>query len=731
MSEISFEESSSTWLLRMAKSSYGIGLAGESRVPRHLHWGRPLDHRALSEIATELERSRLGEEAPLEYVAWGGLRYDEPSLKVEYSDGTRATEWQLVDSEVRREGTSTTLVLELADLAYPLRAGLCYRVFDDSDVLERWVRLVNVGGAGTIVLRQAHSANWWMPERDRWRLTYLHGAWGRETQPVEHPLAPGKTVLESRRGVTSHQVQPFFALDPEGTTSEVHGEVFSGQLAWSGSWKLVVETTSGGRVHVSGGLNDFDAPYELAPGTELVLPVFAGCYTREGLGAMSRTWHDYELSHVLSHRSRPGGSPSFPAPAGPGHLGPTGDLPALRPVLYNSWEATEFAVNEQKEAALAELAAEMGVELFVLDDGWFIGRGDERAGLGDWTVDLEKFPRGLGPLVERVTKLGMGFGLWVEPEMVNPESNLYRAHPDWTYHFANRSRTESRNQLVLNLGRDDVAGWVFGTVDRLLSEQNISFIKWDMNRPFSEPGWPERVGSNPERAWVDHVRNLYDILDRLRAAHPKVAFEACSSGGGRADLGILSRSEQVWTSDNTDAWDRIAIQEGFSYAHAPMAMSAWVTDSPNVHTGRRLPLRYRFHVAMAGSLGIGGNLTEWSSAELAEAKALIATYKEVRPTVQHGRCYRLASTRTGTLGAVEYLSRDGIDVVVLAWTGVRRFRPTLPAPRVRLAGLEPSALYRDLDTGRCHLGAVLEEIGVHFPDAADFSSMLVRLARLS
>ncbi len=371
------------------------------------------------------------------------------------------------------------------------------------------------------------------------------------------------------------------------------------------------------------------------------------------------------------------------------------------------------------------------MELFVVDDGWFVGRRDEHAGLGDWTVDLEKFPRGLAPLVERVTKLGMGFGLWVEPEMVNPDSDLYRAHPDWAYHFANRSRTESRNQLVLNLARQDVADWVFATLDRLLSEQNISFIKWDMNRPFSEPGWPEKVGSNPERAWVDHVRNLYEILDRLRAAHPQVAFESCSGGGGRADIGILSRTEQFWTSDNTDAWDRIAMQEGFSYAHAPMAMAAWVTDSPNVHTGRRLPLRYRFHVAMAGSLGIGGDLTQWSTAELAEAKALVSTYKAVRPTVQHGRYYRLASTRTGALGAVQYISRDGTDVVVLAWTGVRRFRPTLPVHRVRLAGLEPGARYRDLDTGRSYRGAVLEEIGVSFPDASDFASMFLHLTRVS
>ena len=237
MSEISFDERSSTWLLRMAKSSYGIGLTGERRLPRHLHWGRPLDHKALGEIGAEVGRSGSSEEEPLEYVAWGGLRYDEPSLKVDYPDGTRATEWELIDSDVEREGDASTLVLELADVAYPLRAEVCYRVFDGSDVLERWVKLVNVGEAGTIVVRQAHSANWWVPERGRWRLTYLHGGWGRETQPVEHALAPGKTVLESRRGVTSHQLQPFFALDPDGAASEVSRRGFQ----WSARLERLME----------------------------------------------------------------------------------------------------------------------------------------------------------------------------------------------------------------------------------------------------------------------------------------------------------------------------------------------------------------------------------------------------------------------------------------------------------------------------------------------------------
>ena len=731
---VTFDKHSSTWLLQMANSSYGLGLIGERQLPWHLHWGRLLGHSDLGEIAAAGSgivgevQSGWGHEDPLEYVGWGGQRYDEPSLKVEYADGTRGIEWHLVASDVAREAEATTLVLSLADLVYPLRVELCYRTFEGSDVLERWVRLAHRGDQGSIVVRLAHSANWWMPVRGWWRLTSLHGGWGWETQPAQRVLGHEKVVLESRRGTTSHELQPFFALDPEGVATESDGEVYSGQLAWSGSWKIVVETTASGRAHVSGGWNDYDAPLELLPGAELVLPVFVGSYVSEGgFGQMSRVWHDYELSHVLSHRSRSGGSPSFPATprSGPSEL--AGALPSPRPVLYNSWEATNFDVNEVEQIQLAEIAAELGVELFVVDDGWFVGRRDDRAGLGDWTVDPEKFPQGLGPLMDRVTELGMGLGIWVEPEMVNPDSNLYRSHPDWVFHFANRARSEWRNQLVLNLGRDDVAAWVYSTMDRLLKDQDISFVKWDMNRHFSEPGWPAMVGKNPERAWVAHVQNLYAILDRLRAAHPRVAFESCSGGGGRADVGILSRTEQVWTSDNTDAWDRIAIQEGFSYVHAPMAMTAWVTDSPNPLTGRSLPLRYRFHVAMAGTLGIGGDLTKWSSAELAEAKTLVSTYKAIRPVVQHGSLYRLASTRSGPLGAVQYTGRDRDEVVVLAWTGVRHYRPR-PA-RLRLFSLERDALYRDLDSGQEHRGAVLEEIGLPLPDGLDFASMLVRLRR--
>ena len=244
---------------------------------------------------------------------------------------------------------------------------------------------------------------------------------------------------------------------------------------------------------------------------------------------------------------------------------PGGKESRLRPVLYNSWEATNFRVDDAGQQALAEKAARLGVELFVVDDGWFGKRNNDRAGLGDWFVNPQKFPQGLKPLIDKVTGLGMDFGLWVEPEMVNADSDLYRAHPDWVIHFAGRPRSELRNQMVLNLARNDVREYIFGVLDKLATEYNIRYFKWDMNRAVSEPGWPDAGAADQRKLWVDYVRNLYDILDRLRAKHPKLEIESCSGGGGRIDLGILQRVDEVWPSDNTEALDRQRIQEGFSH----------------------------------------------------------------------------------------------------------------------------------------------------------------------
>jgi alpha-galactosidase len=731
MSSVSYDEQARTWLLRTPNSAYGLGLSADGSSVRHLHWGGPIgqeDLRALAAVAPDATAVRVawGDEDPAEFTAWGGVRFDEPSLKVDFADGTRAIEWRYHGHRIAGEDGGRTLTVELRDRSYPLAAELCYRIFDDTDVIERWARLRHLGADGPIVVRQAYSANWCLPREQDWRLRYLQGGHLVETQLTETALRPGKFVLESRRGVTSHQANPWFALDRAGTATEEAGEVWSGALAWSGSWKLVAELTPAGNLHVTGGYNEFDSPLALAPGAELVLPVFAGMYGNHGMGGVSREWHSYQLRHVLSGSARTGGSPSFPAVGG--HEATPADRPPLRPVLYNSWEATYFNVDERSQTRLAELAAEMGVELFVVDDGWFTGRASDRAGLGDWAADPVKFPRGLHPLIERVEKLGMRFGVWVEPEMVNADSMLYRDHPDWVFHFPNRQRSEKRNQLVLNLGRPDVAEWVHASIDRLVSEHSISFLKWDMNRHISEPGWPAETGRNPERAWIDHTRHLYEILDRLRADHPGLEIESCSGGGGRADLGILSRAEQVWPSDNTDASDRIAIQDGHAHAYAPITMACWVTDSPNPITGRRLPLSYRFHVAMAGALGIGGDLLAWPAEERAEAADLVAAYKAIRPLVQYGRLYRLASLRQGTAAASQYLAEDGAELAVLAWWRPRSFG--VWAGRLRLASLDPDARYRDAATGEVYGGGLLMHSGLPLPTGLEYDSMLVHLIRV-
>src|SRR6185437_15478618 len=471
-------------------------------------------------------------------------------------------------------------------------------------------------------VESAESATWYMPPGDGYRLSYLSGRWAAETQLNREPIHEGMKVLESRLGHTGHNLNRWFAIDP-GNAGEEHGRVWFGGLAWSGNWRISVEQTPYRQVRVTGGFNTFDFAYPLNPGESLQTPEFYGGYSDHGFGGASRLLHTLELTDI-----QPGGSKARP-----------------RPVLYNSWEATTFNVTEAGQEVLADKAAKLGVELFVIDDGWFGKRDNDRAGLGDWVVNPQKFPHGLQSLIKHVNGLGMDFGLWVEPEMVNPDSDLYRAHPDWVMNFPGRPRSELRNQLVLNLARDDVRDYILNALDKLASEYNIRYFKWDMNRTFAEPGWPEVAPDEQKTLWVKYVRNLYDIMDRLRAKHPNLEFESCSGGGGRIDLGIMRYVDEFWTSDNTEAFDRLRIQEGFTQAYAPKLMSAWVTDVPNMN-GRSTPLQFRFLVAMQGALGIGANLNKWTNQDNQIATRMIALDKRIRSTVQYGNLYRILSPRT-------------------------------------------------------------------------------------
>jgi len=521
-----------------------------------------------------------------------------------------------------------------------------------------------------VTIEQAAAAAWALPSA-HYTLNTLSGRWAGEWTLTQEELNPGSRVIESRRGSTGHQANPWFAIQA-GPANEDHGEVWFGALGWSGSWRITVERDQLDEVRVTGGFNPFDFGYVLHPGERLETPVFYGGYSADGLGGASRVLHSFELHNILPHGA--------------------GAAPKPRPVIYNSWEATEFNVTEAGQIALAEKAAALGVDRFVMDDGWFGQRKDDHAGLGDWYVNPEKFPHGLKPLIDRVHALGMDFGLWVEPEMVNPDSDLYRKHPDWVLNFPGRPRMEQRNQLVLNLARADVRDYVLGFLDKLLNENDISFLKWDYNRNWSEPGWDQLPAAEQKKVYVEFTRNLYGILAELRRKHPSVEIESCSGGGGRVDLGILRYVDEVWPSDNTDPFDRLSIQDGFSYAYTPQIMMAWVTDSPHWFNKRSTSLSYRMLSSMQGSLGIGADISKWSAEDAALVKRLIAAYHEVQATIVQGDLYRLISPRNGSeFSATQTVRADKSQSLVFAF--VHSTQEGRGFPILKLKGLDPTARY--------------------------------------
>ncbi|MEV8540295.1 alpha-galactosidase [Streptomyces sp. NPDC051572] len=685
-------ENGRTWVLSGPASSYAVHLTEDDEL-LHLHWGPAIALADAEELAARPLPVGSSFESPLdgreEYPVEGGPRFARPALSVR-TPGRRGTEWTFERYDT--EGDELRLRFRDTGLAITLH----YRL--RGDVVERWTSLGN-DGAEALELLRADSAVWTLPEREGWQLSQLHGRWAAESRLVRSDLTYGEKVIGSRRGHTGHQHLPWVALDTDAT--EERGEVYGCALGWSGSWRIAVAQLPDARVQITGGAGYEDSGLLLlAPGESFTTPVFAGLWSDAGFGGASRTWHDYQRTYVIP------------------------DADQDRPVLYNSWEATQFDISEEQQETLAQRAAALGVELFVVDDGWFGKRTSDRAGLGDWTPNPDRFPAGLKPLADRVHALGMQFGIWVEPEMVNADSDLYRAHPDWVQYQEGRKRTEFRNQLVLNLAREDVQEYLWEQLDGLLSSAPIDYVKWDFNRCFTDAGWPG--DAYPQRLWVDHVRALYALFDRLRAAHPGVAFESCSGGGGRIDLGILSRTDQVWTSDNTDPLDRLAIQHGFSQIHPARVMAAWVTDSPNTQLNNRVSsLRFRFVSAMAGVLGVGGDLSEWTEEELAEARRWVDLYKEIRPLVQHGDLHRLRPP-SGGLSAVQYVRGD--ETVVLALLQAQHYGE--PVPALRLRGLDPTVSYECLETGEVHRGAVLLHHGLRTGLRGDLDATVIRLRRI-
>ncbi|RKP53965.1 alpha-galactosidase [Cohnella endophytica] len=696
---IAYLERQRLFEIRTQRSSYLFGV-NEKGTVQHLYWGEPVEASECDFLLKGRHHSSFDADVDREteeFGGWGGSHYAEPGLKVEFGDGVRDLKLDYAGYELVGDDE---LKIRLADRHYAFRVDVHYKAYAEHDIIERFIRIRNEE-ALPVRIEQVMAAVWSIQALPEYRMTHVAGRWAGEYQLRSSILTEGKKTIESRRGFTGPHANPWFAID-DGRSDETNGRVWFGALGWSGNWKIVAEKSTFGHVRVVGGVNDFDGAFVIAPGETYTSPVFAGGFSSGGFGGMSRLLHGYERGHIFPARQP-------------------------RKVLYNSWEATEFDVQAEEQIKLARHAAKLGVERFVVDDGWFGARNSDRAGLGDWQVNPRKFPNGLRALIDEVKGLGMEFGLWVEPESVNPDSDLYRNHPEWIYRFPTREGTQLRNQHLLNLGLPEVKAFVLGFMTELLSAYEIKFIKWDMNRSVTEPG----TGEEGLPVWQKHVDHLYEIWAELRIRFPDVEFETCAGGGARIDLGILRYADQAWISDNTDARDRLAIQEGFSYAYSPSVMMCWVTESPNGFNGRSLPLSYRFHSSMMGGLGIGANIGKWTDEEMEEARGFVELYKDIRHVVLEGDLYRLEPLGRSNLAAYQYVSRDGLESVVFSFLQSQHFGAE--ERRLRLQGLEPGASYQvSLDGGEpiVRHGSTLMNAGYPLSLRGDYGSSMLRLKRL-
>lgn len=625
----------------------------------HIHWGkkcRPEDY-YIERIGDENSNHSMLDAFTQEITPFGGTMYRDCGLKAQFADGCREISLEFVGYETE----NGCLSLKFKDTYYPLNVTLNYEISDDSDVIARWLTVENTDEE-PIIFEKLCSAEFSLPSKRPYTFRNTNGAWGAEFLKAESVLDGGSLVYESRRGTTGHNQSPYFIAYQNA--DEKSGDVFFATLAYSGSFKVAANRDLFGTTRVILGMNDFDFAYVLKGGESFDGPkVFCG--HTQGFGEMSRQMNDFAIKNVLPK--------SF------------ADKPL--PVLYNSWEATWFNVSTQGQSELAEYASKIGVELFVMDDGWFGQRKDDWAGLGDWYVNEEKFPNGLNELIEKVNSLGMDFGLWVEPEMVNADSDLFRKHPDWAYHYDTRKASELRHQLVLNMTKPEVQDYIRNRLDDLLTHHNIKYIKWDMNRPFSETG-AENLAC-PKMLWYLHTKAVYDIVDYLKNKHPHVAIESCSSGGGRCDWGALSHFDQVWTSDNTDAVDRMVIQKGYTMLNPVKTMRAWVTDIGGI--SKPAPLDFRFNIAMQGALGVGGNLKRYSEEDLEICKKNIALYKEIRNIIQFGDLYRLTDIDEDEVSINQYVNKDKTEsVIFIASDATRFFKKKFS---LKLDGLDENKVY--------------------------------------
>lgn len=645
----------------------------------------------------------LGEEVTVR----GGYSATTPMLEAIFKDRVRDIELTYAGSEIQVQDGYTVLAIHQKDQYYPLAVTEYIRVLPEYDLLEKWVEITNTGKKGDIELENAQSGTFFLP-KNAYELTHLSGRWGYEYQPNVTKLTQGLKTLQTK-DLRSYG-SSFFAIRPEGEQEETCGEVWFGTLQYSGNWRVDLEKFAPGELQTTCGINFWDQSLVLKPGKSFTTPKMIIGYSARGMEGASQSLASYTREKVLypSHRDQ------------------------VRPVLYNSWYATTFDVNEEHQLALAKIAKELGVEIFVIDDGWFKGRVDDKGGLGDWTVDKKKFPNGLQPMIEKINDLGLDFGIWIEPEMVNPNSDLYRRHPDWVFHYPNRTRHETRNQLMLNLAREDVYQYLYTSFSTLLRENNIKFIKWDMNRGVTEPGFLSAPTDEQRAVRIKYVENLYRLLETLRSEFPDVWFENCAGGGGRVDLGMMARTDFCWASDNTDPVERIFIQHSFLNVFPSNSMISWVTQE-DWHNQNH-PLEFKFDVSMCGVLGVGYDITKWGDKEKEVAREKVTRYKEIRETVHKGDHYRLVSPYENNRSVLQFVNKPKSESIVFVYNLAEYPNNAIPETKrpksVKLRGLQPDASYQIEGVKGVYKGSQLMNIGIEFPLYGAFKSRIFKIVKL-
>ena len=650
------------------------------------------------------------------YPAFGRESFDETALSVTHADGNMTTELAITGS--RTEGDLT--IISMKDKAYDFFVDLYYKANEQSDVIETWTAIRN-GEKKPIKLEQYASGVMTFRQEGAW-ITHFHGAWGQEAQMTEEPLAQGLKTIVNHDGVRNgmnDRAEVMVSLD--GKPQENCGRVIGAALCWTGNYKIRIDTRGHYRHTLIAGIDDLHTAYTLKPGETFRTPELAMAYSTEGKGGVSRAFHRWGRNGKL-------------------HNGQ-----GLRDILLNSWEGVYMNVNQEVCEQMMDGIKELGGELFVVDDGWFgrkYRRTDDTQSLGDWMTDTQKLPNGVPALLKAAEDRGLKFGIWIEPEMTNSKSELFEAHPDWVVAHPTRELSKGRGgtQLVLDMSNPKVQDFVVSIVDNLVKENpRLYYIKWDCNMSMNNFGSSYLTADKQSHLFVDFHLGLRSALERIRAAHPNLVIQLCSSGGGRVNWGFMPYFDEFWRSDNTDAQQRLFIQWGTSHFFPTMAMAQHVSASPNHQTHRIIPLKFRFDVAMTGRLGMEMKPSDLNDQEREYAKQAVAFYKEIRPIIQLGDQYRLISPYEGNGFCSEmFVTEDKTEAVFFCYKFEHYVG--LQTPRWHMAGLDPDATYQLNEFGRTERGRYFEgktfsgrflmETGIDANLSGQYSSRVIRLRKV-